>query len=152
MTTLKFINPTIGFQELKNETSLIVAVTNCPNQCKSCHSPHLRSDFGQELTELNSVIDKYIKHITAICFLGHGNDAQQDQFTEILRGIRNSYPELNLGLYSGSNIMELDFMEHLDYYKIGEYIEEFGGLESPITNQTMYTLKDGAVTGTIKYY
>ena len=151
-TGLKFDETAIGFKELKNETSLLVTITNCPNKCKGCHSPHLRKDIGKPIHEIFDIINKYEEHITAICFLGHGSYVQQDAFVTLLSVLKETYPQLKLGLYSGLNLIQVPFMSYLDYYKIGEYSEVHGGLETKGTNQTMYKLKGGEVTDFIYYY
>lgn len=152
MKELKFANYTIGFKELPNEVSLIVELSDCENNCKGCHSPHLRGNYGTPVTELYSVISKYEKHITAICFLGHGGELQQDQFTRLLTNTKFLYPNIKLGLYSGLDDLITRFMPYLEYYKVGKYIEEFGGLESPSTNQIMYLLRNGSRIQTIEFY
>lgn len=48
-------------------------------------------------------------------------------------------------VYSGSDVEE-DFdslLPHLDYLKIGPYIEERGGLSSSTTNQVFYKITNG---------
>jgi len=151
MKSLKFTRTDIGFKELKGECSLLVEVSNCGNHCKGCHSPHLQRDIGKEMTELYSVIDKYRYHLTAICFLGHGDETQHEQFIALLRILKKRYSKLNLGLYSGSDKIELAFMLELDYYKVGSYKHELGGLESPTTNQVMYNMTGDKTTVDLFY-
>jgi anaerobic ribonucleoside-triphosphate reductase activating protein len=59
--SLKYLNTQIVFQEIPDEISLAINITNCPNNCKSCHSEYLKQDIGEELT--NTLIDYYEQNI-----------------------------------------------------------------------------------------
>lgn len=69
---LKFYNFDIVFQEIPDETTLAVNLTNCPNHCKGCHSPHLWADTGTPLEEesIKTLLIPYINGITCFCFMG----------------------------------------------------------------------------------
>lgn len=72
---LKYVNYDIVFQEIPNETTLAINISNCPCHCKGCHSSYLAEDIGEPLTITR--IEKLInenKGITAICFMGGDND------------------------------------------------------------------------------
>ena len=74
--------------------------------------------------------------------LGHGRLNHKDEFLEYLKTLKEKFPALKIGLYSGFNSMIEEYKEHLHYYKVGEYIEELRGLDSPkTTNQIIYKLK-----------
>ena len=47
---LKYHSTYIGFREIPDEISLCINLTNCPNNCKGCHSPWLLEDIGIPLT------------------------------------------------------------------------------------------------------
>ena len=48
---LKYYNYDIVFQEVPDEVTLAVNLSNCPNHCPGCHSPHLCKDIGNRLDE-----------------------------------------------------------------------------------------------------
>ena len=59
----------VVFEEIPDEITLAVNISNCQHNCPGCHSPYLRMDFGEELTE--TAIDELIKKnsgITCFCF------------------------------------------------------------------------------------
>lgn len=145
MAKLRFVDYSIGFKELKNETSLLVTVSNCGNRCKGCHSPQLRGDIGEEVESLFPIIEKYKEHITAICFLGHGNKKLIESFKSLIWHIKEKYPNLKIGVYSGYEHIIDSFLPYVDYYKVGRYEEYLGGLESITTNQAMYRITDGII-------
>lgn len=128
----------IVFQELPNEVTLALNISNCCNNCIGCHSPYLRDNIGKELTpiEINKLIDNNYG-ITAICFMGEGNDKIALQ--NIIKYINITYPNIKIGLYSGRNTIDDQFYwDYLDYIKIGPYIEKYGPLNNKKTNQIMY--------------
>ena len=57
---LKYHSSYIGFREIPDEISLCINITNCPNNCKGCHSPWLKEDVGEDLNieSLNTLINK----------------------------------------------------------------------------------------------
>lgn len=141
---LKYDTYDITFRELPNEVTLTFSISNCPNNCSGCHSPHLREDIGRDLGGVKKILPKYLDHITSVCFLGHGHpEKHKPQFLGILHYISETYPDLKIGLYSGLDDMIDEFKPYLHYYKVGPYIEELGGLDSPeTTNQVLHALKN----------
>lgn len=137
---LKYDTYGIVYRELPGEVALSFSITNCPHLCKGCHSPHLRKNIGTDIKEIYPIIDKYKRHITAICFLGHGAEDHIEEFTEELKNIKEKYPEIVLGVYSGFDYMFPEIKEQVKYYKVGRYIAALGGLDSPTTNQILHKL------------
>lgn len=41
---VRYHNFDIVFAEIPDETTLAINITNCPNRCPGCHSPHLQRD------------------------------------------------------------------------------------------------------------
>ena len=138
---LKFYNFDIVFQEIPEETTLAVNLTNCPNHCKNCHSPHLWVDTGTPLEEKNfqTLLSPYMNAITCFCFMG--GDAEPAAVNHLAFFIRIHYPNLKIGWYSGRNKIspEIEF-SNFDYIKIGAYQEEDGSLKSRTTNQHLYKI------------
>lgn len=135
---IKYLRKDAGFlTEVPDEISLVYSITGCQGTCDGCHSPMLRKDVGEELTfqEIKSDIEYYGKDITNICFFG--GEWEGIDFINIIDFIkRNS--DYKISLYSGLDTMIKEIEPYLDYYKIGPYIEKYGGLESKTTNQRMY--------------
>ena len=43
---LKYVNTDIVFQEIPDEVTLAVNISNCPCRCPGCHSEYLWEDVG----------------------------------------------------------------------------------------------------------
>ena len=147
---IKFVNSMVVFEEIPNEITLAVNISNCQFHCDGCHSSYLRENIGHELNF--KAIDELIEKndgITCFCFMGEGNDPKA-LMNDILY-IKEKYPHIKIGLYSGNNEPtylkcnahtngNVDFMDSVTYYKIGPYIEEFGPLNKRTTNQKMFKI------------
>ena len=77
---LRYVDYDIVFQEIPDEVTLAINLSNCPNRCKGCHSPHLLENVGESLTEesLGHLLQKYGKAVTCVCFMG--GDAEPFHF------------------------------------------------------------------------
>ena len=134
--SLKYQSYAITFQEVPDEVSLVINITNCPYHCKYCHSPELWEDVGSDLcSDLADLIDSH-EEITCVCFMGEGNNDSNDLEKCIAEckacGLKTC-------LYTGrANAWDTFILLELDYCKMGPYIEELGGLDSPTTNQRFY--------------
>lgn len=73
---LKYAGYDIVFQEIPDEVTLAISLTNCPNRCPGCHSPQLRDDTGEPLTEevLEALLEKYRGAVTCVCLMGGDGD------------------------------------------------------------------------------
>lgn len=137
---LRYANYSITFQEVPNETSLVLNITGCTHHCDGCHSDYLAQDFGNYVNDdLPTLLDKYKGMITCVCFMG--GDQAIDNLRELLKRIKEEY-DLKTCVYSGANnIGTFDScLDYLDYLKIGPYKKELGGLDSPNTNQKFYVV------------
>lgn len=134
---MKYLNTMIGFREFPDEISLLINITGCCWHCLGCHSPELWKDIGTELTQHQ--LEKLIESnsgITCIGFMG----GQPETVNTFAAYIKNNYSNLKVGwYYGGEKIPEIINLYNFDYIKIGPYIKELGGLDSPITNQKFYT-------------
>ena len=84
---LRYTDYDIVFQEVPDEITLAINISNCPNRCKGCHSPYLLKDIGEPLTEenLTVLLRKYGKAITCVCFMGgDASPADIEQLAEYL--------------------------------------------------------------------
>lgn len=127
----------IVLEEIPDRVTLAVEITNCQGSCPGCHSPFLRKDIGEELTEkaLDAMLDDNFG-VNCLLFLGEGND--RDALLRLAAYIRASRPGLELALYSGRTSVEKEITEMFDYVKIGPYIAERGPLNERTTNQRLY--------------
>ena len=134
---IKYVNAEVVFEEIPDEVTLAINISNCQNRCDGCHSPELRCDIGDELTEerLGKLISEN-DGITCVCFMGEGNDS--DALQKLISYLKEHY-EYKAALYSGRNNVDEDFYwDKLDYLKIGPYKAECGPLNTPTTNQRLY--------------
>lgn len=154
MEDLKYKSYGIVMQEVPDEISLVINVSGCPHRCKGCHSEYLWDDGGSSIKEdLPFLLDKYDGMITCVCFMGgdHVIDALESLCTAVKsRGLKRCVysgrpvNEANRGLFEGMK---------LEFYKLGEYREELGGLASPTTNQRFYKREgDGYVDITEQFH
>lgn len=138
---LKYYNFDIVFQEIPDEVTLAVNITNCPHRCENCHSPHLHNDIGHALNEaeVDALLKKYGKQITCFCFMG-GDAAPQE--VEHLAAYVRQKSRLKVAWYSGNAQLPKSFPT-FDYVKVGSYQPSRGGLKSRTTNQRLYRNQNG---------
>lgn len=137
---LKYVNYDIVFQEIPNETTLAINISNCPCHCKGCHSPYLAKDIGTELTSYSLLeLLKKNKGITCVAMMGGDSEPQEvEYFSELVRSIAG----LKYAWYSGRQELPKNIdISKFDYIKLGPYVEELGGLKSPTTNQRFYEVQ-----------
>lgn len=134
---IKFVpdETTVVFSEIPDEITLALNISNCQNRCVGCHSPWLRKNIGEELTE--NVLDDLIARnggITTVCLMGEGNDRQSLlRLSDHIRSLG-----LKSALFSGRPQVEDEIFGHFDYVKVGPYIERYGPLDKETTNQRLY--------------
>ena len=138
---LKYVNTAITFAEFPDEISLLINISNCPCHCKGCHSAYLAEDIGEPLDyiALTKLIIDSNKGITCVGLMG--GDSDPKLINKLAKFIKTS-SELKVGWYSGRNYLpsEID-ITFFDYIKLGPYINECGGLQSPSTNQHLYQIE-----------
>ena len=144
---LKYANFDIVFQEVPDEVTLAINISNCPNQCVGCHSQYLWKDVGYVLDKdsLDELVEKYQSGITCVCFMG--GDAEPYDVANLAMHIKNKYKDMKTAWYSGKNELPDAFhAETFDYIKTGRYDAALGALDSRTTNQRMIKrLADGRV-------
>ena len=140
---IKYYNAMVVFEEIPDEITLAINITNCPCHCKGCHSKFLWEDIGTELTfeELERLIEKN-SGITCVCFMG--GDANPKEVNDLAQKIIMSpkyFKWLKLAWYSGMDEISDDVdMIYFNYIKIGHYDEKLGGLNKETTNQRLYKI------------
>ena len=137
---LKYNNYEVTFAEIPDEICLYITLTGCPIHCPECNSKWLWEDTG---TELNwKELDKIIKEnegITCVVFGGGDNDIQElSELCYTIRYANNG--KIKTAWYSGSKNLDLNIVQHLDYYKIGPFDSKYGPLNNPMTNQRLYKI------------
>lgn len=135
---LKYVDTLVSFQEIPDEISLCINISNCPNNCPGCHSAYLKDDIGTPLTytELMRIL-KDIRGITCVCFMG--GDKEPWEIQRLAQFVKEK--GLKVAWYSGKQELHEDIcLSNFDYVKLGPYVEELGPLTSPTTNQVMYKI------------
>ncbi|MDQ2178993.1 anaerobic ribonucleoside-triphosphate reductase activating protein [Marinifilum sp. D714] len=149
---LKYYNYDIVFQEIPNEVSLAINITNCPNRCKGCHSPHLQKDIGDVLDEdcIVSIMDKYASAITCFCFMGGDNSPHR--VAELAKFIQSQYPKIKTAWYSGCPNLPKNFNKNsFQFIKLGSYKVESGSLDSQTSNQRLFEIQHDGFMKDISY-
>lgn len=136
---LKYVNTGIVFQEIPDEVTLAINISNCPCHCPGCHSHYLWEDIGMPLNTdaIDALIEKYGENITCIAFMG--GDSDPTGVNLLAQYIHEEHPLFKVAWYSGRirispSVKKTDF----DYLKIGPYIKHLGPLKSATTNQRLY--------------
>jgi anaerobic ribonucleoside-triphosphate reductase activating protein len=135
---LKYVDTLVSFQEIPDEISLCINISNCPNNCPGCHSAYLKDDIGTPLTYIELMrILKDIRGITCVCFMG--GDKEPWEIQRLAQFVKEK--GLKVAWYSGKQELHEDIrLANFDYVKLGPYIEELGPLTSRTTNQVMYKI------------
>ena len=131
----------VVFEEIPNEITLAINITNCPCHCKGCHSQFLWEDVGTELTaqEMTNLLEKN-DGITCVCFMG--GDREPNLINELAFYLKR-IKKIKVGWYSGRNELPENInLKNFDFIKLGEYREELGGLNKRTTNQRFYIVHD----------
>lgn len=142
---LKYVNFDIVFQEVPDEVTLAINISGCPNKCKGCHSPYLMEDIGEILNKevLVGLLKRYASCITCVCFMGGDSEPETvEELSLFVESFTNN--KIKTAWYSGKNqFPENCSIENFDYVKLGPYVENLGGLDSPDTNQRFYKIENG---------
>ena len=136
----------VVFEEIPDEVTLAINITNCPCRCKGCHSKFLWEDIGTDLTleELERLIQEN-DGITCVCFMG--GDANPKEVSDLAKKLSEETEcgNIKIAWYSGRDeISEEVDLWYFDYVKIGHYDEEYGGLNKETTNQRLYRIIYGS--------
>lgn len=138
---LKYVDTLVSFQEVPDEISLCINISNCPNNCEGCHSAYLKEDVGTPLTllEVSEIINKN-KGISCVAFLG--GDSDPEHINSLAIWVRADFPKLKIAWYSGKSHLSSSInLKNFDYIKLGPYKEECGPLTSRTTNQVFLKIE-----------
>ena len=138
---LKYVNTGIVFQEIPDEVTLAINISNCPCRCPGCHSHYLWEDIGMPLNTgaIDDFVAQYGNDITCIAFMG--GDAEPKLVNQLAQYIHEEYPRFHVAWYSGRiRIPGIVNIPDFDYIKIGPYIRHLGPLKERTTNQRLYRI------------
>jgi len=132
---LYYSYPQIVVEEVPDEISLALSISGCSINCPGCHSMETwNPSFGEPInpTVLNTLINKH-KHIS--CVLFYGGEWNVPEMIKLFEVCKDA--NLKICLYTGEEFENVAtaLIEYLDSIKVGPYIKELGGIQSPITNQ-----------------
>ena len=136
---LKYVNTGIVFQEIPDEVTLAINISNCPCHCPGCHSRYLWEDIGLPLNTdaIDAFVEQYGTDITCISFMG--GDADPKGVDLLAQYIHEEHPQFKVAWYSGKTVISSLVEKHdFDYIKIGPFIKHLGPLKTPTTNQRLY--------------
>lgn len=146
---LRCYNYDIVAAEIPDEITLALNITGCPIHCEGCHSQWLwDGEAGEPLTDdtLLAIVGQYGFGITCVAFMG--GDSDPAEIARLAAVVKERWPEIRLGWYSGRDVLPEEFPStRFDYIKLGPYIAARGGLDKPTTNQRLYRVEpDGSMT------
>lgn len=129
----------ISLQEVPDEISLTIGLYDCPFGCEDCHTPELQSSGLEEGDSKTALTKEYLGElieastgITVVTFFG--GDNHPTALIELLVEVHSR--GLKTCVYTGASHLSPKITDHLDFYKVGKYIPEYGPLTSEKTNQT----------------
>lgn len=151
---LKYVDTLIGFREVPDEVTLCINISNCPCNCKGCHSSYLVEDIGEPLNKVS--LRELIKNNEGIsCVSFMGGDSDTTHLVALASWVK-THTNLKVAWYSGRQELADIVSKHLlwfDYIKLGPYKEEFGPLNSKTTNQRFYKINGKELVDiTYKFY
>ena len=140
---LKYVNSDIVFQEIPDEVTLAINISNCPCHCPGCHSHYLWEDIGLPLdtNAIDDFVEEYGKDLTCIAFTG--GDCDPRGIDQLAQYVHEEYPQFKVAWYSGKTVISpLITKNDFDYIKNGHFIRHLGPLKKPTTNQRLYRQND----------
>lgn len=140
---LKYVNTGVVFQEIPDEVTLAINLSNCPCRCPGCHSQYLWGDVGEVLNEesLNAFVQRLGHDITCIAFMG--GDADPLEVNRLAHYLRHHHPSFKVAWYSGRIRLSPAVQKtNFHYLKLGPFIQHLGPLNKPTTNQRLYKISE----------
>ena len=95
---MKYVNKGVVFQEIPDEVTLSINISNCPCHCPGCHSKYLWEDIGTPLNvmSLGVMLDTYGDDVTCVAFMG--GDSETEEVNQLAAFVRQNYPHLKTGI------------------------------------------------------
>jgi anaerobic ribonucleoside-triphosphate reductase activating protein len=144
---LKYVDTAIVFSEVPDEITLAINISGCPCACRGCHSAYLADDVGTPLSAsvLKALVTDSDGGVSCVAFMG--GDGDPGEVNRLCKELKRWRPALKTAWYSGRAHLSGEIETALfNYIKLGPYMEEFGPLGSPTTNQRFYEVIDGKLT------
>ena len=121
-----------GTRELGPGWRYVIWVQGCPFNCPSCITPDGIPIIQNNLIEVNQIIDAICnnKEITGITISGGEPFLQASKLVRVLRTVKQIRPEMDVIIYSGFRLNELDWVEAKELLKLtdvlidGKYVEK----------------------------
>jgi len=138
------LEPQVVMHELPQHIALAFTVTGCQLKCKGCHSAETWNPYkGQPLNDqvFADYLARYQGLITAVVFFG-GEWNEPALKTKLKLAKQQN---LVTCLYSGEEQVSSKLLKYLDFYKVGAWQRELGGLDSDTTNQKFCNARTGEV-------
>lgn len=137
---LKYLYKSVVFSEIPSEITLALSITGCQIRCPACNQRELWEDKGIYLTipELDRLLEEN-KGVTTLLLLGGEHDIGYLDFL-----FQHVYGKLKTAWYCGLDFIPKEknyILQHLNYFKLGHFDPELGGLDSPTTNQRLYSIE-----------
>ncbi len=136
---LKYVNTDVVFQEIPDEVTLAINISNCPCRCPGCHSKFLWGDAGLPLDEraIDAFIEEFGNDVSCVCFMG--GDAEPESVNRLAAYMRRTHSGKKVGWYTGRTLISRKVDRYnFDYLKVGPYIAHLGALKSRTTNQRLF--------------
>lgn len=137
---MKYVDTMVVFREVPDEITLAINISGCPVKCPGCHSGYLARDIGFPLDEES--LEALIKgHPGISCVSFMGGDADPSYVRRLALWVKDNFRGMKTSWYSGRDLHHArPVLDALDFVKVGPYIDEFGPLDSPVTNQRFYSI------------
>lgn len=143
---LPVVNITVSVNEIPDHIAVAIELGNCSRHCKGCHSEWCREKLPKsQWMDLELIMHKVNKHVQngadAIVLMGGTTNGIEPTQLKDAIDILSSYAPV--GLYSGAVFSAsihsyLKRNSKLRWLKTGNFIQERGGLDSPMTNQRFF--------------
>jgi len=138
-----------GTKELGPGNRYVIWVQGCPFNCKGCVTPEGIPIVENNLVEINQIIFAICanKKITGITISGGEPFMQASKLVKILVAVKTIRPELDVVVFSGFKLKELDWLEAKEFIELidvlidGKYIERLNdnrGLRGSSNQQVNY--------------
>lgn len=135
---MEIYDKTITYQEVPDKICFTIFVAGCKNNCeKCCWKEKFEKKYYFSLKDFQQEIEKKKDYADVIVFLG--GEWVDDLIDYLIIAKQNGFETC---LYTGLDDVAENIKKHLDYLKVGQYIEEKGSLFSKNTNQKFYDLKN----------
>jgi len=121
-----------GTRELGPGNRYVIWVQGCPFNCKGCITPDGIAIVENNLVDLNKLISSICanKKITGITISGGEPFMQASKLVKILKAVKEIRPNLDVVVFSGFKLKELDWPEAIELLELldvlieGKYIEK----------------------------